>query len=255
MTASRQALRALRASALASALACAPSVTFAAPPKTTKPAEATKPAEKRDNPDAIFEESVAAYRAGDFPKAAELLQRAYALKPAPVLLYNLARAYEGMGKDADAVKTYRAYLKDEPGTPDRGAIEAKVATLEARLAEQERQRREAEERANKRDEPPPPPSKPSVLPWIVVGAGGVAAAGSVVLFVLASAKDSEAETERVQLAAEAAADDARAFGTVGLVTAIVGGALVAGGIAWWAVGSSKSSDKPRAIASPFRIRF
>lgn len=225
----------------------------AAAPKKAAPAA---PAPKRETADAVFEESVAAYRAGDFAKAAELLQKAYALKPAPVLLYNLARAYEGMGNDAEAVKTYRAYLKDEPTTPDRGAIEAKITTLENKLAEQERLRRANAEQAKRAAEPPPaaaPPPKKSVAPWLVVGGGGLAVAGSVVLFALASSKDGEAESERVQLAAEAAADDARTLGTAGLVTAIVGGALVAGGLVWAL--AAKREASAQALAHPLRVRW
>ena len=46
----------------------------------------------------LFEQSAEAYEAGELEKAAELLERAYALDPDPTLLYNLARTYEGLGK-------------------------------------------------------------------------------------------------------------------------------------------------------------
>ena len=41
---------------------------------------------------ALFQQSAEHYRAGQFQQAVDLLKRAYALKPEPVLLYNLSRA-------------------------------------------------------------------------------------------------------------------------------------------------------------------
>ncbi len=51
---------------------------------------------------ALFELSGEKYRAGDFEGAVELLTEAYDLFPEPVILYNLARAYEGMGESVRA---------------------------------------------------------------------------------------------------------------------------------------------------------
>src|SRR4051794_1613167 len=57
-----------------------------------------------------FEDGVALYRAGRFQEAIEHFQKAYELKPEPVLLYNVARAYEGLGELKRALEGYRAYL-------------------------------------------------------------------------------------------------------------------------------------------------
>jgi hypothetical protein len=47
---------------------------------------------------ALFNHSNEAYKKGDFKGAAADLEKAYALEPAPVLLYNLGRAYEGSAR-------------------------------------------------------------------------------------------------------------------------------------------------------------
>ena len=52
----------------------------------------------------LFRESAEAYRAGEFARAVELLEQAYAIEPAPVLQYNLARALEGMGDLDGAIR-------------------------------------------------------------------------------------------------------------------------------------------------------
>src|SRR5688500_3941422 len=60
----------------------------------------------------LFEESERAYNAGEFAEAATLLRRAYELHPDPTLLFNLARALEGMGDLDGAIETYERYLAE-----------------------------------------------------------------------------------------------------------------------------------------------
>src|SRR5436190_6871538 len=62
----------------------------------------------------LFEKGSDAYQKGRFAEAVELLQKAYALKREPVLLYNLGRAYEGLGDAKNAARAYSEYLGSEP---------------------------------------------------------------------------------------------------------------------------------------------
>src|SRR5262245_55119117 len=55
----------------------------------------------------LFKKSEESYRAGRFQEAVDLLTEAYQLDPNPVLLYNLARAYEGLGDTPKAIESYR----------------------------------------------------------------------------------------------------------------------------------------------------
>jgi tetratricopeptide (TPR) repeat protein len=105
----------------------------------------------------LADESERAYKAGQFEKSAELLRKAHATYPEPLLLYNLGRALEGMGDTKGAVEAYDQYLKDAKHIDDRPAIERRVATLKAQLdrahddeakaqVEKERQERERVEK-------------------------------------------------------------------------------------------------------------
>src|SRR5262249_34023367 len=97
----------------------------------------------------LFKTSDAAYKAGEFEKAAELLEQAYALYPEPILLYNRARALDGMGATQKAIDAYEKYLASAPDVTDRGAIERRIATMREKLAadaEKDRRQKLAAER-------------------------------------------------------------------------------------------------------------
>src|SRR5262245_50652019 len=81
----------------------------------------------------LFNQSAELYRQGKFDEAARLLERAYEIHPEPVLLYNLGRAYEGLGDNQKAIDAYTRYLKDEPNAKDRGALERRIETLKQQI--------------------------------------------------------------------------------------------------------------------------
>ena len=51
---------------------------------------------------------------GQFDRGITELQEAYAIKPHPNVLYNIARAYMDAGREAEALDWYRRYLGGEP---------------------------------------------------------------------------------------------------------------------------------------------
>src|ERR1051326_6287657 len=116
------------------------------------PAYADQPAGK---PGALklFAEADKAYKRGEFEHAAQLLREAYELFPEPILLYNLARALEGMGDIEGAVLNYERYLAAATTVEDRGAMERRVTTLKEQLAAREKL-------AAKEHAPPAPPPPP-----------------------------------------------------------------------------------------------
>jgi hypothetical protein len=90
-----------------------------------------------------------AYQNGQFGDAANLLQQAYAIKPVPALLFNIARAYERMGNDEQAIRFYQRYL-DAQGTDAETVKKAARALdlLRSRAAEKEiEQAKAAQEKA------------------------------------------------------------------------------------------------------------
>ncbi len=192
--------------------------------------EATSPEEEQALD--LFMEAERAYEAGRVDEAIDLLQRARALHAAPVLLFNLARAYETAGRLEDALEAYRLYLEEEPEAPDRGAIESRIAAIEGQLARNARldeERRRAEERAAQRTEAT---SGPSALPWVVAGVGVLSiGAGALFGFFAEQARDDAIAAPEH---ADAVATFARGedFAVAANVLFAVGGAISAAGIIW-----------------------
>ncbi len=75
-------------------------------------------------------EAAGAYRAGDFAKAAELLERAYQIEPLSAILYNLAKAYEKLGQSEKAADRYARYAAAADADPKlKAKAEAHAASL------------------------------------------------------------------------------------------------------------------------------
>ena len=207
----------------------------------------------------LFNKGAEAYRRGEFQQAATLLLEAYGLDPQPVLLYNLARAYEGLGNLDAAIDTYTRYLEADPKAPDRGAIEQKVGTLKRQRDERlalEKQRDAERARADEakakaeRDRqaapaPAPPPERsPSPFPYVVAGVGVAGLAAGAVFGLMATSKhDDAAAATTAQQSAIDQQNSAKSLATISTISFIAGGALVAAGVAWWVI-DRRSSAKP-----------
>jgi tetratricopeptide (TPR) repeat protein len=223
----------------------------AAPPETTE----KPPKSVHEEAVRLFDQSRQKYREGHFQEAVKLLLDARALEPAPVLLYNLARAYEGLGDQPHALEAYQAYLDAEHAAVDRGAIEERIRTLQRDIAEHERlerQREEAVERANQERanqerlnqeranqerarEAQPKPSAAARIglgPSLTAGAGGVVLATGVVLAVVAESAHDGAQAESEQAAAASKQRDAQHLATWANVAFAVGGTAALAGVIW-----------------------
>lgn len=229
----------------------------------------------------LFKTSAEAYRQGDFKRTVDLLNEAFTLDPQPVILYNLGRAYEGLGDLDLAIDAYTRYLAADPKASDRKSLEQRVATLQRQRDEKkglekqrddERQRAElaaeeqkrAEQRAAQpRTRTPTSTRTRSVGPYIVGGVGlaGLAAGGIVGL--MANAKHDAATTERVQQTAIEQQDQAKSLATISTVSFVVGGVLAAAGVVWWVLDTPPSrgpstgalAPKGRVGLSPMFITF
>lgn len=215
----------------------------------------------------LYKKSADAYLQGDFATAIKLLDEAYGLDPQPVLVYNQARAHEGLGHVDEAITLYEKYLSEEPTSPDRGAIEQRIATLkkqredkqrlerekadvEAKRLEQEQQQRDLEKREQE-IKATPEPRKRSVLPYVVAGVGAAGAVTGTVFGFLALDKESTGNSATSLREATDAQDSGQTLATVSNVSFIVGGVLLAGGIVWWIAdggfgsGSAKTGSTKR----------
>jgi hypothetical protein len=73
---------------------------------------------------------------------------AEALRPSPILAYNIGLANEKLGKKRVALKYYKRYLEQMPNAPNRAEVDGRIAQLEQDVAAQ----------------PPPPPPQPDQPP-------------------------------------------------------------------------------------------
>ncbi|HVY47863.1 MAG TPA: tetratricopeptide repeat protein, partial [Minicystis sp.] len=207
---------------------------------------------------ALFERSDAAFKAGRFADAADLLQQAYALQAEPILLYDLGRAEEAAGDLERAIDAYERYLRAAPDAKNREGIARRVATLRAQLAERaELERRYREERraleaeqARARLRSFEDSRRAATLPpKIALGAGAVTLGVGVGLGLLAAARESSARAgDTTQVAAARELDDARRFAVAANVGLAAGAALVVGGAAWLFVATRGRTAAPPPLA-------
>ncbi len=105
-----------------------------------------------------FEAGKNAYNAGDYQNAIKEFKAAEALRPSPILDYNIALANEKLAKKRVAVKYYKRYLEGMPNATNRATVEASIAALEREISSQP-----AQPEPQTQDLPPtqPPPTQPS----------------------------------------------------------------------------------------------
>lgn len=74
------------------------------------------------------------YDQASYTDALREFNEAYRISKKPALLYNIARCFEGLDQLDDAVRMLERYLQEDPQTPDRTAVETRIANLEQRRA-------------------------------------------------------------------------------------------------------------------------
>lgn len=92
-------------------------------------------AEGKARAQGIFEQAVAAYKEGRFFDAIELFVETNRIYPDSKLCFNIARAYEGLGHRAGALRYYREYLRRTPQATDKAEVETSVRQLETALSQ------------------------------------------------------------------------------------------------------------------------
>jgi tetratricopeptide (TPR) repeat protein len=211
---------------------------------------------------ALFEEGAKQYRAGDFDKAIALFGEAHSLVQEPVLLFNLAKAFEGKGALQDAIDAYEQYLRDAKDVGDRGALEARVESLRAQLETRktlEMRANEAKRRAERAEQERRNAERaPSPVPWIIAGVGVAGIATGIGVGALANKKEDEALAEPVQRDAEALKGDAEDLALAANVTFALAGTVALGGLIWGIVDVAtveppEVSVEPSSTGATFRL--
>lgn len=82
-------------------------------------------------------EGMKSYNLSEFQPALERFKEAYRSYPDASFLFNIAQCHRQLGQKAEAVKSYRAFLRTSPRTAARGEVEAIIASLEKTLAEEQ----------------------------------------------------------------------------------------------------------------------
>jgi tetratricopeptide (TPR) repeat protein len=88
------------------------------------------------------------YDVGDFEPALAAFKRAYLAHEDPVLLYNIAQCQRQLHHPAEALTTYRSYLRKLPEAENRAEVEDTINKLEIETGEKK----------------PPPPPEPTPSP-------------------------------------------------------------------------------------------
>lgn len=204
---------------------------------------------------AAHKRGTAAYQLGNFDEAIAAFREAYALSPTAGLLFNLAQAYRAKGPSgcADALRTYRAYLREAPDAPNRALTDGHIADME---------------RCVEANAPPPPASPPqpvpapapgpratqpppdTPIPWVHIAVGGVGVAAAVVGAVLLGSAGSEYDRLEEQCpAGDCPPESWQSYQTqerVGVGLVIGGAALAVGAAVVWLVVPDSRARPPTA---------
>ena len=83
-----------------------------------------------------------AFNLGHYLDAVKEYEAAYQLKDDPALLFNIAQAYRLAGENESAIRVYKSFIHQVPGSPQRPEVEQRIAELQ-QLVDRERRAKEA----------------------------------------------------------------------------------------------------------------
>lgn len=203
---------------------------------------------------ALFQAGSVAFDEGRYENALEHFRRAYELSRRPALLYNVGVAAERVRRDEEALAAFQQFLREVPDTPQRTAVEARVAILERAIQDRARPEEPSQDlaaapdeedtrRVESRDERST--SSDATGPVVLIASGGVVAlAGAILIGVAAGDVASVEGAERG--ASWASVSDAYSrsepLSIAGGSAIGVGAALALGGALWLAVGGTRSEE-------------
>ncbi len=128
---------------------------------------------------------------GKFDAALDEYQKAFDAKPLPGFLFNIGQCYRNLGDYDQAIFSFKKFLKLDPDTPKKDAVDKLIEELEEKRERGEGQKRieqdnqvKAKEKPDEEEQPRPAPEKPIYKKWwFWAGAGAVAALGGGLIYV------------------------------------------------------------------------
>jgi hypothetical protein len=210
------------------------------------------------------------YADRSYRRAIEKFIEAYAIDHDPNLLFNIARCYEELGETDAAIEKYRAFVA-APGADTDGRLRAQESLKALEKLRAEGPAPSARDTEGSTTPAAAPPAEPgaagepsgSVLPWVALGAGVVAAGLGTTFYVLGvrdhdrvtnapgygDASGVHPMTEREARSLVASGDTKKVVGGIGLG---LGGALVATGAVLFLSGN-KGAPARDASALTFTV--
>lgn len=193
-----------------------------------------------DSPDDLarrhFESGVAYLQEADYENALKAFEKAYELSKRPDLLLNIATVHERKGDFKAAVASLKKYLEVAPDSEQRATVEARITNLEKRAQEGTTEppptgpgETPGETPAGgpaptgKPDQKGPVEAKSNVPAFVLLGIGGITAAGAVLTGVLANGEYNDAKD---QCSPRCTDDDVSAGKTLALTSTILTGVAV-----------------------------
>ncbi len=138
------------------------------------------PSLSADAAKSAYLEGVRQYREGAYAAAVESFQTADRLRSSPSLSFDIAQCYERMAALEKARRYYEEYLRRAPDADDRQAVEATIASIDARLAQPANPPAPAPILVEANTTKPPEASvravasaHASLAAWLLLGAGAV----------------------------------------------------------------------------------
>ena len=195
----------------------------------------------------LYAEGKAEYAQGHYLEAVALFERSYALSESPALLFNMAQAHRLAGPQhcSDALSLYKSYLAAQPDAENKREVDERIAELaDCKPAEAAAPAPVASAEVGPRRAPPPSSraARNPTGPVLVAGTGAALLAAGGVLYW--RAWDKHREAERVCPCYPGTYSSWEVLTNVSYALMAVGGATLAGGVTWWAVGQPAKNGQP-----------
>jgi tetratricopeptide (TPR) repeat protein len=122
-----------------------------------------------------FEKGTKLYNLGDYKHASEEFRAAYIAVPDASFLFNIGQCARFLGQPEEAVRSYRAFLRERPDSVNREAVERFIQTQEEAIRDREAKKRHDAPAAVAPTETRAGPSAQPATPAPAVSQNGAAA--------------------------------------------------------------------------------
>lgn len=248
-----------------------PATASAQPTASPHPTASAQPTASQRRALELTQQALEARSAGELERSLELLLAAHELTDQPVLLFNLGKTYQELGRLSEAREYFRRYLDTAPSADDAETVTSRLEALDQQIAQdQERERLREEAAADARaaslraDAAEAKAGESmSWVPWVVTIVGGATLIAAGALGIAALSEESRADEAPNHAIALDRIRAAEGFATAANVTLAVGAVIGVAGGAWLLFSLLSSSDSTDDASTdgasksvrPWRVTF